>query len=218
MTAGKPTPAPAIRIRPATGDDAAGILAVYAPYIATPVTFEERVPPLEEFGARMAGIQAVYPCLAAVVDKSGPNGMRERIVGYACAHEQHPRAAYGWNAELSVYLAPEAQGRNLGGALYRALLDLLRSQGVKTAYALVTVPNAPSERLHASFGFQLMGMQENAGYTCGAWHDVAWFVKQLAPFDADPAPILPFPALATARPEAVREALGRANASMNGQG
>ena len=218
MTTGHPTAAPAIRVRPATDEDAAGILAVYAPYVATPVTFEESVPPLDEFRARMAEIQAVYPCLVVVVDGLGSDGKRERIVGYAYAHAQHPRAAYGWNAELSVYLAPEARGRNLGGTLYRALLDLLRAQGVKAAYALVTVPNASSERLHASFGFQLMSVQRNAGYTCGAWHDVAWFVKQLAPFDADPAPILPFPALAAARPEAVREALDRANAAMDAQG
>lgn len=218
MTAGKPTPAPAIRIRSATVDDAAGILAVYAPYVDTPITFEESVPSLEEFSARMVEVQAVYPCLAAVVDEPGPNGMRERIVGYACAHAQHPRAAYAWNAELSVYLAPEARGRNLGGALYRALIDLLRAQGIKAAHALVTVPNAPSERLHASFGFQLVGVQENAGYTCGSWHDVAWFVKPLAACEDDPAPILPFPALAAARPETVREALGRANASMDRRG
>lgn len=219
MHASKPAP---LRIRLATEDDAAGVLAVYAPYIATPVTFEEEVPALDDFRARMGAALERYPYLVAVAgaaDEAGradakDGGGHGRVVGYAYAHAQHERAAYGWNAELSVYLSPEAQGRGLGGALYGALVDLLRLQGVKTVYALVTAPNEASERLHAAFGFELMGLQRNAGHTCGAWRDVAWLMKQLGPFDADPAPIEPFPALAAARPDAVRNVLDRANAQI----
>lgn len=205
-----------IRIRLATDDDADGILSVYAPYIDTPITFEESLPNAEDFGARTAKIQADYPYLVAETVSTPESGEAPRIVGYAYAHAQAERAAYGWNAELSVYLSPEARGRGLGTVLYRALIDLLREQGVKAAYALVTIPNAASERLHEALGFTLMGVQKNAGYTCGAWRDVAWLVLALAPFDAEPAPVVPFPALARERPGAVRNALARANAHVKG--
>ncbi|WP_418832105.1 N-acetyltransferase family protein, partial [Paraeggerthella sp.] len=110
----------------------------------------------------------------------------------------------------------ETRGRGLGTVLYRALVDLVREQGVKAAYALVTVPNAASEHLHEAFGFTCMGVQKNAGYTCGAWRDVAWLVLALAPFDAEPEPVVPFPTLASERPETVRSVLARANACAKG--
>ena len=192
-----------IRIRLAQDDDAAAALAVYAPYLATPVTFEDEGPSLEEFRARVEGIRALYPFLVAE--------RAERVVGFAYAHRQAERAAYGWNVELSVYLAAGETGAGIGRALYEALLDLVRAQGAKAAYALVTVPNEASERLHAALGFERIGLQPKAGWKAGAWHDVAWLRKQLAPCEGAPEPLVAFPELAAARPEAVREALDRAN-------
>ncbi len=195
-----------MRIRLANPDDAAGVLAVYAPFITTPITFEETLPALDDFHDRMEGIVAKYPYLVAEREGS--------IVGYAYAHEQAERDAYAWNAELSVYLAPEAQGSGLGSILYRALLTLLRLQGAKCAYALVTLPNEASERLQRSFGFELMGIQKNAGYSCGAWHDVAWYTLDLGAFDNDPTPVAPFPELFAKEPEAVTNVLDHANGEL----
>ena len=92
-------------------------------------------------------------------------------------------------------MAPAHTGRGLGGALYRALLDLLRMQGVKTAYGVVAQPNPHSEALHLRLGFAVLGTCRKAGYKCGAWHDVIWFEKELAPHGNGPAPLTPFPAL-----------------------
>ena len=78
--------------------DAAGILAVYAPYIReTAVTFETEVPAPDAFTARVAGICADFPYLVLEADGE--------LAGYAYAHRQAERAAYAWNAELSIYLA-----------------------------------------------------------------------------------------------------------------
>lgn len=222
-----------IRIRLARGDDADGILDVYAPYIDTPVTFEEDVPDRAAFRARVEDVLASYPYLVAEmlpVDAAGagaggaagspdaavpvPTPASGRIVGYAYAHAQHPRAAYRWNAELSVYLAHEAQGRGLGGTLYRALIELLAAQGMKAVYGLVTVPNPASERLHEAFGFRIMGVQPHAGFTCGAWHDVTWYVRALAPYEDDPVAPTPFPHLAAQRPDLVADVLAHANARL----
>lgn len=195
-----------LRIRLASADDADGIRAVYAPFVSTPVTFEEEVPSCEAYRERIVRICEKYPCLVA--EEGG------RIVGFAYAHELRERIAFQWNAELSVYLAPAAQGRGAGSSLYTALLELLRLTGIKAVYGVVTSPNPASERLHSAFGFALIGVQPHAGFTCGAWHDVAWYVREIAPFEDAPAPPAPFPCYASAHPDQVSEVIARANESL----
>lgn len=133
-----------LRIRLASADDADGIRTVYTPFVSTPVTFEEEVPSCEAYRKRIESICEKYPCLVA--EEGG------RIVGFAYAHELRERIAFQWNAELSVYLAPAAQGRGAGSSLYTALLELLRLTGIKAVYGVVTSPNPASERLHRAFG------------------------------------------------------------------
>lgn len=195
-----------LHIRLASTDDADGIRAVYAPFVDTPVTFEEEAPSCEAYRERIAEICEKYPCLVA--EEGG------RIVGFAYAHELRERIAFQWNAELSVYLAPAAQGQGVGSRLYAALIELLRLTGIKAAYGVVTSPNPASERLHRAFGFALMGTQPHAGFTCGAWHDVAWYVREIAPFEDEPAPPAPFPSYASAHPDQVSEVIARANESL----
>ena len=167
-------------------EDAPEILAIYEPYIRkTTITFEYEVPTVEAFRQRMAGILGTYPYLVCEMDG--------KIAAYAYAHRFQERAAYQWNAELSVYLDRNHTGTGLGRRLYTALMALLRLQGVRTVYALVTLPNEKSEGLHRSMGFRLMGVQRSTGYKDGAWRDVAWFELPIAPYDQDPAPLCPLP-------------------------
>ena len=85
-----------ISIRVAGPEDAPALLDIYAYYVRhTAITFEYDVPSLEEFTARIRGTLEKYPYLAAVED-----GV---IVGYAYAGPFHPRAAYGWAAEATVW-------------------------------------------------------------------------------------------------------------------
>ena len=161
--------------------DCACMRAIYAQYIDTPITFE--LPSEEEFARRIAAYLALYPCIVCT-----DNG---KIIGYAYAHRQQEREAYQWNAELSIYLDASCTSRGIGKKMYAVLLEILRRQGIRTAYGVVTVPNAKSEGLHRALGFRQVGLHQNAGYKCGAWHDVAWFAKALGPYDDKPSPLLP---------------------------
>ncbi len=141
------------KIRQATEADAAHILAIYAPYIQkTAITFEYEVPSLAAFQARIRSITEMYPYLVCLIDQT--------IVGYAYAHKQMERAAYQWNAELSIYLDPTYVHQGIGKALYAALLAILTLQNVQNVYAGVTVPNHSSENLHTFFGFQPVGISQ----------------------------------------------------------
>lgn len=172
-----------MKLRLATPADSPALLDIYAQYIDTPITFEYTLPTQSEFANRIADTLATYPYL--VCEEGG------QMLGYAYAHRQREREAYQWNAELSIYLDRTAQSRGLGSRLYGTLLDLLRLQGIKTVYGVVTTPNEKSERLHLGLGFRRLGTFRNTGYKNGRWHDVSWFEKALAPYEPSPDPILP---------------------------
>ena len=168
-------------LRLARPEDAEALLAIYARYIGTSITFEYVLPTPEEFRRRIEDISAVYPYLVHETD-----GV---IDGYAYAHAFHERAAYQWSAELSVYLDEDARGRGLGRRLYAALMDLTRLQGVRTVYALVTTPNERSDRLHLGMGFAPAGVTRNAGYKLGMWRSVTIYEKAIGDYPDDPAPL-----------------------------
>lgn len=191
-------------LRLATIEDADAILAVYAPYVPTPVTFEETVPSTHEFRTRTAKTLETYPYLVAELN--------DKIVGFAYAHPLREREAYQWNAELSVYVSPSATKHGLGTKLYTALMSLIQAQGIKAAYGVVTAPNEASNHLHKTLGFERQYVQKNAGYTCGAWHDMQWYVKYLGGFGENPTPPIPFPQLQATQPQAVEDILRQANA------
>lgn len=173
----------ALHIRFAAIDDSAALLDIYAQYIHTPTTFEYELPTRQEFAGRIRDISGEYPYL--VCEEKG------KIIGYAYAHRQKERKAYQWNAELSIYLDPASTSRGIGKKLYGALIEILKLQGIHTAYGVVTIPNEKSERLHASMGFRRIGEYHKTGYKCGAWHDVACFEKEIVPYSPEPRPIIP---------------------------
>ena len=150
-----------VRIRFAEpAQDASRILAVYAPYIErTAITFETDVPDPAEFTARVTGIARDFPYLLLEID-----GV---MAGYAYAHRQAERAAYQWNAELSVYLAEGFVHRGLGGPLYALLMRLLGVQGYVNLDACVTSSNAGSIALHERMGFVRVGLFPDTGYKFG---------------------------------------------------
>ena len=172
-----------MHIRFADPGDAAACLAVYAQYIDTSITFETVLPSEAEFSGRIRSYGAVYPWLIAEEDG--------RVLAYAYAHRAQERAAYGWNAELSIYIAKAYVGHGLGRLLYEALMELLRRQGVKTVYGVVTSPNPPSEALHQAMGFHVAARFRDAGWKNGEWHDVTWFEREIAPHDGAPQPLRP---------------------------
>ena len=184
-----------MKLRLAKETDSPALLDIYGQYLSTTVTFEYTLPDSTEFVRRIHSVSAVYPYLVLVDE--------EKTLGYAYAHRIAERAAYGWGAELSIYLRRNAVGRGLGKRLYQTLMELLRLQGVRTVYGLVASPNPASERLHAALGFRRMGVQQRAGYKNGRWIDLLWFEKAIAPYDSDPAPVVPLGSLPRRQVQAV---------------
>ena len=166
--------------------DAAEILAVYAPYIEkTAITFETEIPSQESFAKRVEGIAAHFPYLLLEVDGE--------LAGYAYAHRQAERAAFAWNAELSIYLKESFASRGLGRLLYSLLEELLAMQGYVNFYGVITGSNGVSIALHEKMGYRIVGRHEHTGFKFGHWHDTVWLHKRV--YEGAPREIVPVHAL-----------------------
>ena len=151
-------------IRDATSADAVAIAAIYAPLVTnTIVSFEEEPPSPSEMAERIA---ASHVWLVAEEDGD--------VVGYAYAARFHPRAAYRWSTEASIYLAPEARGHGIGKRLVAELLERLKAMGFVNVFGGTALPNPASERLLDTFGFKKVAHWEHVGFKLDAWHDVSW--------------------------------------------
>lgn len=159
-------------IRDARRSDVPAMLAIYAPFVEhTAVSFEYDVPTEAEFARRLEEHQAAFPWL--VCEENG------RVMGYAYAGRAFERAAYGWNAEISCYLAPELRGRGVGRRLYARIEEILTRLGYYKLFAVVTSANVPSVAFHRALGFRDAACFRNVGYKQGGWYDVLWLEKTL---------------------------------------
>jgi phosphinothricin acetyltransferase len=114
------------------------------------------------------------------------------VAGVAYAKPWNPREAYDWTAESTIYVAKDHGGKRIGRKLYGRLFELLERQGFRSVMAQVTQPNPGSEKLHAAFGFERLGVIRGAGYKHGRWLDVCLWQKELTdPGDppASPTPV-----------------------------
>ena len=171
-------------LRLATPEDAAAIVALYAPYVQnTSVTFEYEVPSVAEYRARIEEITRFFPFY--ILEEDGVPA------GYAYAHFFHPRKAYQWVCETTIYVGEGFHRKGYATRLYERLLRTLRAQGFCEAIAILGCPNLPSEKLHESLGFSRIGTFAKAGQ----WHDVKWYGLELRPREDAPADPLPFCAL-----------------------
>ena len=159
-------------IRFATEADIPAILDIYGPYILnTAISFEYSIPTFEEFTERFQGITAQFPWL--VYEEEG------KILGYAYGSLPFGREAYRWVAASSIYLAPEAQGKGIGRKLYAALEDLMRKQGYRRTYAIITSDNPGSLHFHEKTGFRLLAEFPDCGIKFQKLYSVVWMEKVL---------------------------------------
>ena len=154
--------------------DAPAVAAIYRPAVTEGLaSFEEVEPDAGEMARRIRTTLERTPWLVA----EGHDG---QVIGYAYAAVHRERAGYRWSADISVYVAPTAQGRGVGRALYDVLIPMLREQGFVNVYAGITLPNPASVGLHEGIGMRRIGVYERVGWKFGAWRDVAWYGMRIA--------------------------------------
>jgi L-amino acid N-acyltransferase YncA len=170
----RPDDRPDIRpnVRDASERDAAACAAIYAPYVSdTAITFEIDPPSAAEMAERIAAATRTHAWV--VLEDQGS------VVGYAYGSRFHPRAAYRWACEASVFLEPGRRRTGGGRTLYEALFPRLIERGFRVVVAGMTLPNDASVGLHRAMGFEAVGTYRRIGFKHGSWHDVAWMQRIL---------------------------------------
>jgi phosphinothricin acetyltransferase len=164
-----------VTIRPTSRDDLEAVAAIYAHHVQNGVaTFDLSPPDLAEWQRRFDTVAAAgLPFLSARLDG--------RIAGYAYCAPWKTRPAYRHTAEDSVYVAPHAVGRGIGGRLLEVLLTECASAGVREVIAvIVDVDAAASVALHRNRGFVEAGRLTAVGYKHGRWLDTMLLQRSLA--------------------------------------
>lgn len=164
-----------IVVRAAMAEDAAAILGIYNPYVASSaVSFETEAPSIENMEARIGGNDGLYPWLVAHHEDGGV------ILGFAYASQFRPRAAYRWTVETGAYVAGNIVGQGVGRMLYASLVATLEVQDFTQAVASIALPNDHSISMHEAVGFRRAGVYRSVGYKHGQWRDVGIWQRDLA--------------------------------------
>lgn len=169
-------------IRHATTDDAEDINRIANWYILnTAINFdtqtwdiEKRCRWIDEFN------QPDLPYQLLVLEQS------KRVVGFANNTQFRPKPAYNRATETSIYLDHAAALNGYGTILYQALLERIAEFAFHRAYAVITLPNRASVRLHEKFDFKLAGTLNQIGFKFDQYHDVAMYEKSLSDIIAAP--------------------------------
>ena len=149
-----------LTLRPMRSEDWSVVERIYAAGIATgQATFETATPSWAEWDAA----HLASPRLLAEQD-----GV---VLGWAALSPVSRRPVYRGVAEVSVYVAPEGQGRGVGRKLLDWLIRASEEAGFWTLQASVFAGNEPSLRLHERAGFRLVGVRERIAQRDGRWHD-----------------------------------------------
>ena len=166
-------------IRLATVADGEALAHIYRPAVIDSATSFEIVAPLgKEMGVRVERTLQNTPWLVCEYGND--------VVGYAYANRHRDRPAYQWSVDTTVYVHPDQQRTGVARALYMSLFAILTRQGFYSAYAGITLPNEPSVGLHCAVGFSPVGVYRGVGFKHGAWRDVAWYERALAPRNRTP--------------------------------
>lgn len=153
-------------IRSSIEADAGAIADIYAHYVRnTTATFEIDPPDVDEIIRRRADIIGRgLPHVVAEVEGA--------VLGYAYAVPYHPRPAYRFTVEDSIYIHPAHAGRGLGRLLLAAVIEACEQAGYRQMVAVIGgSDNAASIGLHGSFGFVPAGLLRSVGFKFGRWLD-----------------------------------------------
>ena len=96
-----------------------------------------------------------------------------RVLGWASLNQFHPRRAYRFACDASVYVTADARRTGVGEALLLEIIRLGAENGLRTVVGFVTAENLASQALAEKVGFRKVGVLEEFGYKFDRWLDVA---------------------------------------------
>ena len=162
-----------MRTRLGTLADAEAIREIYNLEVTSSTVTFDLVPRTlaqqEEWLAKRSGAHAVL-----VAEDDGV------VLGFASLSPYRDRAAYATTVEDSVYVGRQHQGRGVGKLLLGELIDVARQHGFHAMMARIVGGHEASIGLHASLGFDVVGVEREVGRKFGQWLDVVVMQRMLS--------------------------------------
>lgn len=161
-----------VEVRPALLYDAERIRAIYNYEVThTTATFDLLPRSIEDQRGWLADRSGAFAAIVAVANGD--------VVGFAALSPYKERAAYRTSVENSVYVDRAYHGQGAGKRLLTELLDIAARSGFHAVFARITATSEASRALHASCGFELVGIEREVGRKFNKWLDVALMQRLL---------------------------------------
>ena len=147
-------------IREMLQSDSESVLEIYRMGLETMnATFETKVPTWQEWDSK----HLIHSRFV-----SDENGI---IRGWASLTPFSTREVYRGVAEVSIYVASNFRGRKIGSELMEKIILSSEQNGIWTLFSSVFPENEPTLRLHAKYGFRIIGKRERIAQLDGIWRD-----------------------------------------------
>lgn len=153
-------------IRLATPADAAVIASIHNETIATrSATMETEPKTAEGVAAWMAELSDREEVHVLELDGT--------VVGWGVLKLYSPRPGYRFTGETSVFLRHALRRQGHGTAIKHVLLARARHHGYHHLLARIVAANRESIAYNQRLGYELVGIQKEAGYLDGRFVDIA---------------------------------------------
>ena len=155
-----------MRLRPATPADAAATADIYNHWVTTTtVTFDLVARSVAEQAAWLGARSGALEVVVAEQDDG-------TIAGFASLSPYRDRPAYRTTVEDSIYVHPDHRGSGVGRALLGEIVSVARARGFHSVIGRIVGGHEASIGLHASLGFEQVGIEREVGRKFGKWLDV----------------------------------------------
>ena len=160
------------QIRPAKESDLAAINDIYNHYVVhSTCTYQEEPEPLDSRQRWFNLHGEKHPVVVATT-----NGA---VIGWGSLSAYHPRSAYRFTVENSVYLDHRYHRQGIGSLLLRDLIARARALGHRAIIAGIDGEQTASVALHSKFEFEKAGHLKRVGFKFGRWLDVIYMQLSL---------------------------------------
>lgn len=163
---------PALTVRDAVETDNAQIAAIWNHEVrwtaATTDTEPRDAGAQREWLGRHTG---AYPAIVAIAG--------DEVLAYGSLSPYRRKPAFARTVEDSVYVKRGHRGAGLGALILGGLIERARALGYRSMLARITSGNLASIRLHATHGFDVVGVEREVAFKLGRWHDVTLMQRLL---------------------------------------
>lgn len=161
-------------IRPATESDLVAINDIYNHYVLhSTSTYQEEPELLDDRRHWFSHHGDKHPVIVAEA-----NG---QVVGWGSLSAYHPRSAYRYTVENSIYIHHDHHRQGIGSRLLEDLILRARRLGHRVIIAGIDGEQAASVALHTKFHFEKAGHLRQVGFKFGRWLDVMYMELNLSP-------------------------------------